>query len=142
MGVVERDHTLTSCVEMMENLEEVFDQLSSVFSKVRDYKDEQAKSESTMAVSNALIALDLTMDYYEYAFVLQINAQMPLHKSGVMNIMKLRQLNRTYNLNCKERREKTQDKKSDIDELHLQLQNLQYEVMHLQKETTNCLEFK
>ena len=29
-----------------------------------------------------------------------------------------------------------------IDKFHLQLQNLLYEVMHLEKEITKCLEFK
>ena len=56
--------------------------------------------------------------------------------------MKLRQINRMSNVECKSRRDKTQEKKTEIDELHLQFQNLQYEVMHLRKETTNCLEFK
>ena len=32
--------------------------------------------------------------------------------------------------------------KQKVDGLHLQLQNLLYEVMHLQKEISKCLEFK
>lgn len=32
--------------------------------------------------------------------------------------------------------------KQKVDVLHLQLQNLLYEVMHLQKEISKCLEFK
>ena len=32
--------------------------------------------------------------------------------------------------------------KLGVDDLHLQLQNLMYEAMHLRKEITNCLEFK
>ena len=32
--------------------------------------------------------------------------------------------------------------KLEADNLHLQLQNLMYEAMHLRKEITNCLEFK
>ena len=32
--------------------------------------------------------------------------------------------------------------KQTIDKFHLQLQNLLYEVMHLEKEITKCLEFK
>lgn len=32
--------------------------------------------------------------------------------------------------------------KQKVDAYHLQLQNLLYEVMHLQKEITKCLEFK
>ena len=32
--------------------------------------------------------------------------------------------------------------KLEVDDLHLQLQNLKYEAMHLRREITNCLEFK
>lgn len=32
--------------------------------------------------------------------------------------------------------------KQRVDVLHLQLQNLLYEVLHLQKEISKCLEFK
>ena len=32
--------------------------------------------------------------------------------------------------------------KQRIDQYHLQLQNLLYETMHLEKEITKCLEFK
>ncbi len=66
----------------------------------------------------------------------------PVHKAGVLGIMRLRQLNRLSNVGCKERREQTQERKGHVDGYHLQLQNLRYEVMHLQKEITNCLEFK
>ncbi len=32
--------------------------------------------------------------------------------------------------------------KLEVDDLHLQLQNLMYEATYLRKEITNCLEFK
>lgn len=64
------------------------------------------------------------------------------HKSGLLLFAKLRKLNRLSNLYCKDVREKTHERKLGVDELHLQLQNLHYEAMHLQKEITNCLEFK
>lgn len=63
-------------------------------------------------------------------------------RSSVLLFTQLRQLNRLSNLHCKETRDSTQEKKLGIDELHLQLQNLQYEAKHLQKEITSCLEFK
>ena len=32
--------------------------------------------------------------------------------------------------------------KLEVDDLHLQLQNLKYEAMHLRREISNCLEFR
>ncbi|XP_072164006.1 THO complex subunit 5 homolog [Diadema setosum] len=54
----------------------------------------------------------------------------------------LKKLNRISHLRCKKARDDTQGAKQRVDTLHLQLQNLLYEVMHLQKEITKCLEFK
>ncbi len=39
-------------------------------------------------------------------------------------------------------REKTSAAKAKVDALHLQLQNLLYEVLHLQKEVVKCQQFK
>lgn len=54
----------------------------------------------------------------------------------------LKKLNRLSHMRCKKSRERTQEAKQKVDGLHLQLQNLLYEVMHLKKEITKCLEFK
>ncbi|KAJ7381642.1 THO complex subunit 5, partial [Desmophyllum pertusum] len=54
----------------------------------------------------------------------------------------LKKLNRLSHMRCKKARERTQESKQKVDSLHLQLQNLLYEVMHLKKEITKCLEFK
>lgn len=54
----------------------------------------------------------------------------------------LKKLNRLAHMRCKKSRERTQESKQKVDSLHLQLQNLLYEVMHLKKEITKCLEFK
>lgn len=54
----------------------------------------------------------------------------------------LKKLNRLAHMRCKKARERTQESKQKVDSLHLQLQNLLYEVMHLKKEITKCLEFK
>ena len=39
-------------------------------------------------------------------------------------------------------RSKTHEEKNKIDEYHLELQNLLYEISHLQKEISKCLEFR
>ncbi|KFP03764.1 THO complex subunit 5 [Calypte anna] len=45
-------------------------------------------------------------------------------------------------IRLKKGRDQTHEAKQKVDAYHLQLQNLLYEVMHLQKEITKCLEFK
>lgn len=54
----------------------------------------------------------------------------------------LRKLNRLEKLRLKQSREDLQKKKGQVDSQLLQLQNLLYEVLHLQKEVTKCLQFK
>ncbi|KAE8748894.1 hypothetical protein FOCC_FOCC004299 [Frankliniella occidentalis] len=54
----------------------------------------------------------------------------------------LRKLNRLEKLRVKQARALLFSMKSTVDSKHLQLQNLLYEVLHLQKEVTKCLNFK
>ena len=54
----------------------------------------------------------------------------------------LRKLNRLEKLRLKQSREELHRVKGQVDSQHLQLQNLLYEVRHLQKEVNKCLQFK
>lgn len=56
--------------------------------------------------------------------------------------MNLKKLNRLAHMRLKRGRDQTHEAKQRVDVLHLQLQNLLYEVLHLQKEISKCLEFK
>ncbi|KAM3610259.1 uncharacterized protein V6R79_001498 [Siganus canaliculatus] len=56
--------------------------------------------------------------------------------------MNLKKLNRLAHMRLKKGRDQTHEAKQRVDVLHLQLQNLLYEVLHLQKEISKCLEFK
>lgn len=56
--------------------------------------------------------------------------------------MNLKKLNRLAHMRLKRGRDQTYEAKQKVDVLHLQLQNLLYEVLHLQKEISKCLEFK
>ena len=50
-----------------------------------------------------------------------------------------------YNLFCfrlKKNRDSTNQAKQSMDSFNLQLQNLLYEVLHLKKEVTKCINFK
>ncbi|KAL4646504.1 hypothetical protein GN956_G9390 [Arapaima gigas] len=61
---------------------------------------------------------------------------------GCIHFMTLKKLNRLAHMRLKRGRDQTHGAKQRVDALHLQLQNLLYEVMHLQKEISKCLEFK
>ncbi|XP_077571017.1 THO complex subunit 5 homolog [Stigmatopora nigra] len=58
------------------------------------------------------------------------------------HFMTLKKLNRLAHMRLKRGRDQTHEAKQKVDVLHLQLQNLLYEVLHLQKEISKCLEFK
>ncbi|XP_057687945.1 THO complex subunit 5 homolog [Corythoichthys intestinalis] len=58
------------------------------------------------------------------------------------HFMTLKKLNRLAHMRLKRGRDHTHEAKQKVDVLHLQLQNLLYEVLHLQKEISKCLEFK
>ncbi|XP_051923822.1 THO complex subunit 5 homolog [Hippocampus zosterae] len=58
------------------------------------------------------------------------------------HFMTLKKLNRLAHMRLKRGRDQTHEAKQKVDVLHLQLQNLLYEVLHLQKEIGKCLEFK
>ncbi|KAL0979310.1 hypothetical protein UPYG_G00183490 [Umbra pygmaea] len=59
-----------------------------------------------------------------------------------IHFMSLKKLNRLAHMRLKRGRDQTHEAKQRVDVLHLQLQNLLYEVMHMQKEISKCLEFK
>ncbi|KAK3587348.1 hypothetical protein CHS0354_036514 [Potamilus streckersoni] len=61
---------------------------------------------------------------------------------ATLQFIALKKLNRLAHIRCKKVRDSTNEAKLRIDKYHLQLQNLLYEVMHLEKEITKCLEFK
>lgn len=54
----------------------------------------------------------------------------------------MKKMNRLAHFRCRKVRETTNEAKHKIDQCHLQLQNLLYEAMHLQKEITKCMDFK
>ncbi|XP_054276283.1 THO complex subunit 5 homolog [Macrosteles quadrilineatus] len=54
----------------------------------------------------------------------------------------LKKLNRLEKFRTNQNREKLHKAKQQADSCHLQLQNLLYEILHLEKEITKCLQFK
>jgi len=55
--------------------------------------------------------------------------------------VKMKKLNRLEKLRMRTAREKTGGAKQKVDEYNLQLQNLRYEVLHLKKEVSRCVNF-
>jgi THO complex subunit 5 len=56
--------------------------------------------------------------------------------------MELKKLNRMEKFRTKFSRDSLTTAKTNVDNRHLQLQNLLYEVIHLKKEVLKCLQFK
>lgn len=65
-----------------------------------------------------------------------------LRIQGLLSFVVLKKCNRAAHLRNRKSKDKTQEAKQEVDSLHLQLQNLLYEIMHLKKEINKCLQFK
>ncbi|XP_065213059.1 THO complex subunit 5 homolog [Planococcus citri] len=61
---------------------------------------------------------------------------------GSLLFVKMKKLNRLEKFRLNNARDKLYDTKREVDNLHLQWQNLLYETHHLKKEITKCLSFK
>ncbi|XP_071743634.1 THO complex subunit 5 homolog [Lepeophtheirus salmonis] len=59
-----------------------------------------------------------------------------------MHFLSMKKINRLDKIRLRRSREMTMSAKQRVDSFHLQLQNLKYEVMHLQKEITKCRQFR
>ena len=64
------------------------------------------------------------------------------YKSGLVLATTLKKLNRLGHIRVNRARIRTHEEKNKIDEYHLELQNLLYEISYLKKEINKCLEFK
>ncbi len=78
-----------------------------------------------------------------YFFNLKANPKIQeKYKTGLLLCSTIKKLNRISVLRVNKARNKTCDVKNKIDEDHLELQNLLYEVSHIKKEINKCLEFR
>jgi hypothetical protein len=64
------------------------------------------------------------------------------YKKGLLMCATLKKLNRVSHLRINKARIKSNEEKNKVDEHHLELQNLLYEISHIQKEVNKCLEFR
>lgn len=65
-----------------------------------------------------------------------------MFKKGLLLCATIKKLNRVSHLRVNKVRNKTLEEKSKLDEHHLELQNLLYEISHIKKEINKCLEFR
>ncbi|XP_039249034.2 THO complex subunit 5 homolog [Styela clava] len=65
-----------------------------------------------------------------------------LRLTGSLHFMTLKKLNRLAQIRCKNAKDSTLEAKQKLDANNLRLQNLQYEISHLDREVNNCLQFK
>jgi THO complex subunit 5 len=61
---------------------------------------------------------------------------------GVLQFVSLKKLNRIAHFRSKKVKDSTSEAKLKVDQHHLKLQNLLYEVAHLEKEIGKCLQFR
>lgn len=88
--------------------------------------------------------------FFMYYFILRIKLIVLQNENqiseqridGSVLFVKLKKLNRLEKFRLNHAREKLYDTKRNVDNLHLQWQNLLYETHHLRKEITKCLSFK
>jgi len=64
------------------------------------------------------------------------------YRQGIFLWASIKKLNRISNFRVNKARNTTHEEKNKIDEFHLELQNLLYEISHLQTETNKCLAFR
>lgn len=64
------------------------------------------------------------------------------YRQGLLLCASVKKLNRVANMRVNKVRNTTHEEKNKIDEHHLELQNLLYEISHLQVEINKCLEFR
>jgi len=72
----------------------------------------------------------------------QVEALEKLRVQGCLDIMNLKKLNRVAQERNKKFRDKTAEEKQKLDRHNLTLENLQYELAHLDKEINKCYEFR
>lgn len=65
-----------------------------------------------------------------------------LQIEACLHFLTLKKLNRLAQIRCKNLKDATLESKQKLDGNNLRLQNLQYEISHLNREVNNCLQFK
>ena len=64
------------------------------------------------------------------------------YRQGLLLCSTIKKLNRVSHMRVNKSRIQTHEEKNKIDEFHLELQNLLYEITHYKKEINKCHEFR
>uniref|UniRef100_A0A915KC08 THO complex subunit 5 n=1 Tax=Romanomermis culicivorax TaxID=13658 RepID=A0A915KC08_ROMCU len=70
------------------------------------------------------------------------NMKHELFEQTILNLISMKRMNRLAQLRNKMRRDTVVEDRLKVDELYLQLQNLLYEVSHIEQEVARCTDFK
>lgn len=113
-------------------------QLEEQEARSRDSHDDEILFRKTCAEiqRNMKRILDLKLQRKSTAEVSELRVETSLL------FLALKKINRLDKHRLKVAKDAVNEKKQKVDNFHLQLQNLTYEVMHLQKEVTKCMEFR
>ena len=114
--------------------------------KIRRIKDSGKTScKSSFRLGHSIISLVSTFlncDHLNHLLPITADSLLELRAEAAQQFITLKRLNRVGHLRVQKARDATAEKKGKVDSYHLKLQNLLYEVIHLQKEINKCLEFK
>lgn len=107
-------------------------------SKTRDPRDDEAvfRKICSEIQANMKKILEMKLQRRPLADIEKLRVETSLLFLG------LKKINRLDKHRLKVAKDAVNEKKQKVDNFHLQLQNLTYEVMHLQKEVTKCMEFR
>ncbi|XP_054167146.1 THO complex subunit 5 homolog B-like [Oppia nitens] len=116
----------------MEAMKAEEDEAINNSSAEQDLKEFRLRCNSIRDICNQILEAKNTND------TKQLNS---LRVKGCLHFLALKTLNRWDKYRCRDAKDKLQVAKQKVDCFHLQLQNMLYEVMHLQREANTCLSF-
>uniref|UniRef100_A0A023GG96 Uncharacterized protein n=2 Tax=Amblyomma TaxID=6942 RepID=A0A023GG96_AMBTT len=120
------------------NLAYDYFQMEEEEAKLRDSQDDENIFRKTCSEiqRNMKKILDMKLQRRPLADIEELRVETSLL------FMTLKKINRLDKHRLKVAKDAVNEKKQKVDNFHLQLQNLTYEMMHLQKEVTKCMEFR
>lgn len=117
---------------------------SDMYQKVNEYEERMAAI-SYDSDDTFIILCDQFGDIVDEITELKLNSRQEevSEKQNVASLLfiLLKKYNRFEKLKLNSNREKLNETKRQVDSSHLQLQNLMYEIYHLKKEVSKCLQF-
>lgn len=123
---------------------------TDLYSEVVSYEEKEARERDADKDADLYCKIcgeihDILLDIAQIKIKRPENANALIREKQVeasLKILMLKKLNRLEKVRTKESRQALQKAREQVDNDHLHLQNMLYEVVHLTKEVKKCLEFK